>query len=105
MGYACQIKRSCIQCKTRQQDPASDRQRHFQSLQWLVDFPQQSHHDFPSVQRQDRKQIENGEIHIKENEKLENFKKTQSYRSAARRNDSDNAGKIFRLAEEQRNSS
>ena len=57
MGYACQIKRRCIQHKTCQQHPASNRQRPFQSSQWLVDFPQQSHHDFPSVQRQDRKQI------------------------------------------------
>ncbi len=95
MGYACQIKRSCIQCKTRQQDPAANRQGHFQSSQWLVDFPQQSHHDFSSVQRQDRKQIKNGEIHIQENGELEKFNKTQSYMSAAHRDDSHNAGKSF----------
>ena len=64
MGYPCQIKRSCIQHKTHQQGPASNRQGHFQSFQWPVDFPQQSHQDFSSVQRQDRKQIKNGEIHI-----------------------------------------
>src|SRR4026209_1525340 len=105
MGYTRQIKRSCIQCKTRQQDPASNRQRHFQSSQWLVDFSQQPHHDFSSVQRQDRKQIKNGEIHIQENGKLEKLDKTQSYKSATRRDDSHNARKMFWLAEEQWNSS
>src|SRR5688572_285912 len=100
MGYTRQIKRSCIQHKTRQQDPAANGQRHFQSSQWLVDFPQQSHHDLSSVQRQDRKQIKNGEIHVQENGKLEQFNETQSYMSPARRDDSHNAGKMFWLAEE-----
>src|SRR5262245_15470104 len=105
MSYTCQIKRSCIQCKTQQQDPASNRQGHFQSSQRLIDFPQQSHHDFPPVQRQDRKQIKNGEVHIQENGKLEKPIKTQSYVSAARRDDSHHARKMFWLGDEQWNSS
>src|SRR6185369_345204 len=105
MGYACQVKRSGIQGQTRQQSPAGERQRHFQSSQWLMDFPQQSHHDFSTVERQDRKQIKNGEIHIQENGKLEQLDKTQAHQSAASRDDSHDAGKMFRLAEKQRDSS
>src|SRR4051812_3183411 len=105
MGDACQVEGSCIQCHAGQQEPTADGQRDFEFSQWLVDFPQQSHHNFSSVEREDRKQIKNCEIYIQENGELEKSDKTQSDVSATRGDDSDNAGKMFRLAEEQGNSS
>ena len=60
-------------------------------------------HDFSSVQRQDRKQIKNGQVHIKQSGKLEQLHEVQPYVSTTSRNDSENAGKMIRLAEKQWN--